>query len=69
LPAPIKTILELDAKLSKFLWVLLNRELRRLRREIERRPDDFRIKGKDITKYKISYLNKIINQFLKGGNK
>ena len=63
----IRVILELDNRLARFLWILLNKELRRLRREIDRRPADFVLKGRDITKHKIMSLNQIIDKFLKGG--
>jgi len=63
----IRVILELDNRLARFLWTLLNKELRRLRREVDRRPEDFKLKGRDITKHKIVALNQIIEKFLKGG--
>ena len=69
MPAPIKVILELNSKLANFMWVLLNRELRRLNREISRRPADFKLKGRDITKHKINTLKIILDKFLKGGYK
>ena len=65
----IRVILELDNRLARFTWLLLNKELRRLHKEIERRPADFKLKGQDITKHKIASLNQVIDKFLKGGYK
>ena len=62
---PNNVVISLNSRLADTLKVLLKKEIRRLEREIDKRPLDFAIKGKDITMYKLQNYVDILNSFPK----
>ena len=58
---------KLSYGLALTLHTLLRKECRRLEREIDKRPEGFTLKGRDVTTYKLQNYVAILDSFPKGG--
>jgi len=58
---------KLSYGLALTLYTLLRKECRRLEREIDKRPENFVLKGRDVTMYKLLNYAAILDSFPKGG--